>query len=270
MFSGPAEARNSLISQARLARPPHGLLGQWQERMIPLAEPEKIRVKGRWLAPAQHTIAEDKKKRKCVFILSLKYGINEFMTRVYYLSFIFCVGLCLSSLHVFASTNLVGTVAPTPVLVTFSGSYHMLNKTYYPGAERPQEPRSAVVLNFMSLKCAPCQKELPLFLNIVRPAVESASQNKSHLKFYLVSLDPLSAKSRLRQYMEERKINIETELLLDPYSKAAEKFGVTSIPRTIVISPRGRIVADISGAVDTFERLLRSGIEAALSEKGAE
>ena len=179
-------------------------------------------------------------------------------------------GFCLSGLNVCASTNRVGTAAPTPVLVTFSGNYHMLEKVYYPGAERPQEPRSAVVLNFMSLKCAPCQKELPLFLNVVRPAVEAASQTKNPLKFYLVSLDPLSAKSRLRPYMEERKINLETELLLDPYSKAAEKFGVTGIPRTIVITPRGRIVADISGAVDNFEERLRSGIEAALSDKGAE
>lgn len=180
------------------------------------------------------------------------------------------MGLWLLSLNGFASTNLVGTAAPTPVLVTLSGNYHMLEKLYYPGAERPQEPRSAVVLNFMSLKCAPCQKELPLFLNVVQPAVETASQAKTPLRFYLVSLDPLSAKSRLRQYMEERKINLETELLLDPYSKAAEKFGVTSIPRTIVITPRGRIVADISGAVDNFEGQLRRGIEAALSDKGTE
>jgi thiol-disulfide isomerase/thioredoxin len=170
--------------------------------------------------------------------------------------------------RVFSQTNLEGTAAPVPVLSTFSGQYQMLSKLYYAGTERPQEPRSVVVLNFMSLNCVPCQKELPQFLAVMRPAIDSAAKSGTPLKFFLVSLDPLSAKGQLRTFIEDRKIDLETELLLDPYHKAADKFGVVSIPRTVVITSRGVVAADIAGAVDDYAERLRGGVEAAFKGSG--
>lgn len=169
-----------------------------------------------------------------------------------------------------AETNLVGTLAPAPVLADLNGNYHYLSRLYYEGNEKPQRPRFVVVLNFMSLKCPPCRKELPLFLEVIRPAIEQSKQAVSPIRFYLVSTDPLSAKEGLRTFLIEQKIDPQTEVLLDPYRKAAEKFGVSRIPRTFVISPEGRITADITGAVDDYKKRLQDGIEAAMKAKDAE
>ena len=164
-----------------------------------------------------------------------------------------------------------GKVAPAPILVTMDGHYVHLGKLYYPGAEKPREPRSVVVLNFMGLKCAPCRRELPLFLEVVRGAVQSETLQKSGvgIRYFVVSTDPLSAKEALRAFLAEQGIDPDHEVLLDPYRKAAEKFGVNGIPRTFVISPRGRIAADIAGATADYKTTLRKGIVAALKEDPA-
>jgi len=144
----------------------------------------------------------------------------------------------------------------------------MLSNFCYAGDERPNAERSAVVLNFMSVKCEPCKQELPQFLTVMRSSIGSASKSGGALRFFIVSVDPLSEKESLRKYIEERHVNLESELLLDPYHKAADKFGVTSIPRTIVISSQGVVVSDIAGIVDNYAEHLRIGVEAALKTKG--
>ena len=164
-----------------------------------------------------------------------------------------------------------GATAPAPILVTMDGQYIHLAKFYYPGAEKPREPRSVVVLNFMGLKCAPCRKELPLFLEVVRGAAKSETIQQSGVgfRYFVISTDPLSTKEALRAFLVEQGIDPDSEVLLDPYRKAAEKFGVNGIPRTLVISPRGRIVADIAGAAADYKTTLRKGIVAALKEDPA-
>jgi len=167
-----------------------------------------------------------------------------------------------------AETNLVGTVAPTPVLVTPGGDHQFLGRLYYRGDERPRRPRSAVVLNFMGLKCIPCRKELPHFLRVVRKAAKQSAESGARLRFFVVSTDPLSAKADLRKFLEAKKMDFQTEVLLDPYRKAAAKFGVKAIPRTVVISPQGRITADITGLGNDYADILRKGIETALKDVG--
>ncbi len=64
----------------------------------------------------------------------------------------------------------------------------------------------------------------------------------------------------------EQKIDPDREVLLDPYKRASSEFGVLSIPRTFVISPQGRITADIAGLVDDYKNILLTGILTALKE----
>ena len=180
--------------------------------------------------------------------------------------------ICASLVRLSASAaDSVEETAPAPILVTLDGQYIHLGKLYYPGADKPREPRSVVVLNFMGLKCAPCRRELPLFLEVVRGAVQSETLQKSGvgIRYFVVSTDPLSAKEALRAFLAEQGIDPDHEVLLDPYRKAAEKFGVNGIPRTFVISPRGRIAADIAGATADYKTTLRKGIVAALKEDPA-
>lgn len=186
----------------------------------------------------------------------------------------FVVSVALFGLPIVSSdasqTNRVGSAAPAPVLINLDGQYEYLSHLYYEGAEQPRRPRSVVVLNFMGLKCAPCRKELPLFLQVLRSAMKYGEKSGQPVRFYLVSTDPLSAKDDLRKFLSQQKVDPETEALLDPYGKTAEKFGVTGIPRTFVISPQGRITADIAGAVDDYKKLLQNGIRIALKEKTAQ
>lgn len=165
-----------------------------------------------------------------------------------------------------AQTNMIGYIAPTPILVTLEGQYQYLSKLYYAGAAKPREPRSIVALNFMGLKCPPCRKELPLFLEVMRSACESKKVKEIgvSIRYFVISTDPLSAKEELRKFLADQNVEVNTEVLLDPYKKAAGKFGVKGIPRTFVISPKGRITADITGATDDYRMALRKGIAAAI------
>ena len=165
-----------------------------------------------------------------------------------------------------ATSNQVGASAPAPVLVTFDGQYRYLSKLYYPGEDRPREPRSIVVLNFMSLKCGPCKKELPVLLETMRPLVKKGEETGQPIRFFLISTDPLSSKEDLKKFIVEQGVDPATEVLLDPYQMTAGKFGITNIPRTFVISAQGRIVGDIQGT-DEFKKMLVKGVRAALKDK---
>lgn len=156
--------------------------------------------------------------------------------------------------------------APVPILVTPDGQYQYLSKLYYSGDDRPREPRSVVVLNFMGLKCAHCRKELPLFMEVMRSAIKSEKFKKTgmSIRFFVVSTDPLSSKQELMEYLEEQNVDVKTEVLLDPYKKASNQFGVNGIPRTFVISPEGFIVSDITGVVEDYKKVLLKGIADAI------
>lgn len=176
------------------------------------------------------------------------------------------LALGLVSAPSFAQTNLVVAMAPAPVLATFDGQYRFLGKLYYAGAPRPREPKCVVALSFMGLDCPPCRREMPLFLDAMRQTATSNAPGRPPVRYFLVSTDPLSKKEALRALLTELKVNLETEVLLDPYRKAAEAFGVNGIPRTFVIAPDGKITADIAGAVEGYREALVKGIEMALGK----
>lgn len=167
-----------------------------------------------------------------------------------------------------AQSNQVGSIAPAPTLVTIDGGYEYLSKLYYQGEERPRAPRSVVVLNFMGLKCAPCRKELPLFLEVMRSISKSEKVKNLGIgiRYFVISTDPLSSKPELIAFLAEQGIDANTEVRLDPYTKAAQKFGIEGLPRTYVIAPDGRIVAEIVGAIDGYKSALRKSIATALKD----
>lgn len=171
-----------------------------------------------------------------------------------------------------AQDNPPGTTAPAPVLITPQGQYVYLSR-FYPSPQGKQTRHatpSTVVLYFTSIDCAPCRKLLPRFLKSVRAAAAQAEAAGASFRFFLVNTDPLSTKEKVLDYMRHHEISLDTEVLLDPYRKAAGRFGVSGIPRIFVISPQGTITADITGATDDFEKRLQAGISAALADKGVQ
>jgi thiol-disulfide isomerase/thioredoxin len=145
------------------------------------------------------------------------------------------------------------------------GNYVAMSQYYTSATNAPKcESEGVVVLDFMSLTCVPCRKKLPIFLETVREAAQKAPEGMK-IHYFLVSLDPLSAKEKLREFMVQQNVKVESELLLDPYHRSAAKFTVKSIPRTFVISAKGIIVCDIGGTTDEqYREELKRGIATAL------
>lgn len=241
---------------------------------MPLADPEKTTV-SRGLEPDARQAQANPQIKMLARMSSRPCMKNNFMLLTIGMQGRSIQGLtgavlfAVSTVHVvFAKAEQGSSRAPTPILVKFDGRYQHLGKLYYPGAEKPRTERGPVVLNFMGLHCPPCRKELPMFFEVVRPAKDAAEKEGRRLHVFLVSIDPLIAKEELRRFLVSQKVDIEHEVLLDPYQKTAEKFGVTGIPRTFVISSEGRILEDIVGSVPNYKQLLQEAIDAALTKRG--
>ncbi len=162
--------------------------------------------------------------------------------------------------------TMVGKTAPAPIFTTLSGEYQRVSKLYGSDAGGGQTEKSAVALSFMSLNCVPCKKEMPLFLEAVRSFSGQPGSGNKAFRFFFISLDPLSAKDKVREFVVGQGVDPSKELLLDPYQRAAKMFGVSTIPRTFVIAPDGTVTDDISGAPEDYGARLKVGIEKALKQ----
>jgi len=154
-------------------------------------------------------------------------------------------------------TNLVGEMAPVFVLRNTGGDFRSLGELCYAGEEKPGKPRSVVVLDFFSVDCEPCKREMSSFLKIAREF------RGKRVQFFLVCVDPASRDNDLKTLMKDKEV--DCEVLLDMYKVAFEKFKIKSVPRTLVIAKDRKICEDIAGAHDDFEATLRRAIEKTLS-----
>jgi len=148
---------------------------------------------------------------------------------------------------------------PPIALRDLSGEYVFLSSFCYPGPVDQKKPRSIVVLDFMATDCKPCIEKLPTFLRVV-----GEYTNKT-VRPFLVATDPFSKQDEVHALVKE--MGVKCGVLLDPYQVASQKLGVAkagvlTIPRTVVISPTGRIVACLSGG-EKFESELRAAINSA-------
>ncbi|WP_435524417.1 TlpA disulfide reductase family protein [Chryseobacterium indoltheticum] len=73
-----------------------------------------------------------------------------------------------------------------------------------------QEKDVLLVLNFWSTTCAPCVKELPDFMEI-----NNKYKNNPKFKMLLVSLDRPKDKDRVVQFIKNKKLSEEVNLLDD-------------------------------------------------------
>ena len=124
--------------------------------------------------------------------------------------------------------------APTFSLPTLSQDRTSLR--VYCG-EKLQKPhinsiRHIVVLSFWATYCKPCKKELP---ELMKFAERHASDS---VKVFCISIDKEGA-SKVAPFVKEQGYNLD--ILLDPYRKTAERYGVQSLPALFVIDGRGII-----------------------------
>ncbi len=95
-----------------------------------------------------------------------------------------------------------------------------------------------VLLNFWATWCSPCVAEMP--------SMEEFSQKfkAKNMVVLAVSVDrggPEKVKKFVKQY------GITFEIFHDPESDASNRYGVSSLPSTFIINPKGDIVSQAQG-----------------------
>ena len=95
------------------------------------------------------------------------------------------------------------------------------------------------VLSFFATWCGPCRVEMPV--------LDTLSQIYKNINFYLVDVSGLTqGKSKMKEDPAKVKIMVESlgvtlQVLMDKYGKVAEKYGVKSLPRLVVIDKKSKV-----------------------------
>ena len=95
------------------------------------------------------------------------------------------------------------------------------------------------VLSFFATWCGPCRVEMPV--------LDTLSQSYSDINFYLVDVSGLTqGKSKMKEdpvKVKElvTKLGVNLQVLMDKYGKVAEKYGVKSLPRLVVIDDKSTV-----------------------------
>lgn len=156
------------------------------------------------------------------------------------------VVLCLSAMYLQAAQSdkiavlPAGSKAPTFSLPSLDGERVTLRTYCGDTLNKPQiNPfRHIVILSFWATYCEPCKKEIPELAAIAQ------KHNADSVKIFCISIDKEGA-SKVGPVVTERKYTLP--VLLDPYCKTAERYGVSSLPALFVIDPVGNIRYSSSG-----------------------
>ena len=93
--------------------------------------------------------------------------------------------------------------------------------------------RKPAVLSFFATHCIPCRAEMP--------QLDTLSREYTNVNFYLVDVsgkikeDPVKVKELVT------KLGVNLQVLMDKYGKVAEKYGVKSLPRLVVIDDKSTV-----------------------------
>jgi cytochrome c biogenesis protein CcmG/thiol:disulfide interchange protein DsbE len=111
-----------------------------------------------------------------------------------------------------------------------------------------------IVLNFWASWCVPCRQEAPLLQR-----TWGAQARPRGVLFLGLDMQDLTddARSFLREF------HIDYLNIRDPSNTVARRYGLTGIPETYFISPRGRVVGHVIGVSSPAQ--LRAGIAAAVT-----
>ena len=121
----------------------------------------------------------------------------------------------------------VGDVAPQFSLTTADGDEFSLS-----------EPGDVILINFFATWCGPCQIELPHIEQIW-------SAHKRHEHFRLLVIGCEETTETVRAYRDKNRFSFP--IAADPDRSVYSLFAKESIPRTLVVSPDGRIVYSKAG-----------------------
>jgi peroxiredoxin len=98
-----------------------------------------------------------------------------------------------------------------------------------------------VIVNFWATWCPPCKEELPSLQSLL---VKTLGQPEIEIVTILYRDSPDAA----REYLD--KMGFSFTVLLDPEERTADLFGITGVPETYVIDPRGVLRNKVIGPMD--------------------
>ena len=108
-----------------------------------------------------------------------------------------------------------------------------------------------VVLNFWASWCFPCNQEAG--------TLESAARQWAG-KATVVGVDVRDATGDARKFLRQHKVDYP--VVHDNRDKMWPSYGLTGLPETFFVDPRGRVVGHVAGQISADD--LRRGIEKAL------
>ncbi|MBD3419360.1 MAG: redoxin domain-containing protein [Chitinivibrionales bacterium] len=125
-----------------------------------------------------------------------------------------------------------GTRAPTFSLPGLDGKRIALSVYCGDKLSKPHinDVKHIVVLSFWATYCKPCRKEIPELMKL------AGKLSGKPVKIFCISIDKEGG-SKVGPFVAEKKYSLP--ILLDPYSKTAERYGVTSLPSLFVIDKQG-------------------------------
>jgi peroxiredoxin len=127
-----------------------------------------------------------------------------------------------------------GTPAPSFSLPTLAGDRVSLSIYCGETLSKPffNKARHTMILSFWATYCKPCQKEIPELISF------AGKHTKDNVVVLCVSIDKEGA-TVVEPFVKEK--NYSVQVLLDPYAKTAERYGVKSLPALFVIDTMGVI-----------------------------
>ena len=141
---------------------------------------------------------------------------------------------------------LVGKPAPDFTVKMLKGKDFKLSKA----------KGKVVVLDFWATWCAPCVRSLPGVIETMEKFPDD--------KVELITINQGEAKKQIEQFLEIRGFKMRVGF--DPEMKTGEKFGVESIPYTVVIDSKGVVTYVSLGASSSGAQKLSDAVAKAVAE----
>ena len=140
---------------------------------------------------------------------------------------------------------LIGKPAPDFRISTLDGS----------PVELAEFKGKVLILDFWATWCGPCVSELP--------KLSSVAKQFPTEQVTLLTIDQEEPKDSIEAFLSARQLKVRVGL---DSGKLANKFGVDSLPTTVIVDPKGNVAFVRVGAADDTELKLKSAIEKLLDK----
>lgn len=134
----------------------------------------------------------------------------------------------------------VGSKAPLFSLPVVNGSREALSVWCGETLSKPyiNDKKHKVIISFWATYCQPCKKEIPALHTFYE------KHKDKNIKIFLISIDS-KGNSIVAPHIQ--KENYTLPVLLDPYKRTSERYGVKSVPSLFVIGEDGKIIYSAKG-----------------------